>query len=131
MTNVVPLRPRDGKRLGEEIPNPADALSFMKRRKPRGGGINYWNVAATGQGFQDCETGRELAREYLAYIGQYPTVGNATLLHCIVNDIVAHAADRADYPAWRKLSGVEIGFLAEINRAAMTLAAYVPQAVQS
>ena len=122
MTNVVQLRPgRDGR----EIPHHADTLSFMERRKPRGSGVNNWNITATGQYSQDCETGRELAREYLAYIGQYPTVGNATLLGCIVRDMVKRVDDSG------RLSGVEIGFLAEINRAAMTLAAYVPQAVRS
>ncbi|MGH6792382.1 MAG: hypothetical protein ACRECF_06555, partial [Methyloceanibacter sp.] len=77
MTNVVPLRPGDGKWLYETVPHPTDALSFMKKRKPRGSGINYWDVDAT----DDCGKGKELAREYLAYIGQYPTVFNATLLH--------------------------------------------------
>ena len=128
MTNVVPLRPSDAKWL-EGVPHCTDALSFMKKRKPRGSGINYWNVVAAGLP-ADCETGRELAREYLAYIGQYPTVCNATLLGCIVNDMVAQAADRADWPAWRKLSGVERGFLNQINDAAMLLAAHVPQAVR-
>jgi hypothetical protein len=120
MTNVVELRP--GRNLGE-VPHHADALSFMERRKPRGSGINHWNIAATGDYGQDCETGRELAREYLAYIGQYPTVGNATLLGCIVNDMVNGLGDRG------RLSGIEIAFLGAINRAAMALAAYVPHAV--
>ena len=71
----------------------------------------------------DCETGRELAREYLAYIGQYSTVCNATLLGCIVNDTFNSLSDRG------RLSGIEIAFLAGVNRAAMTLAAYVPPAV--
>lgn len=99
-------------------------LSFMKRRKPRGSGINHWNVTATGPYSEDCEIGRELGREYLAYIGKYPTVGNATLLGCIVNDMVHGLGDQG------RLSGIEIGFLAEVNRAAMALAAYMPQAVQ-
>jgi hypothetical protein len=102
--------------------HPADDLSFMKRWMPRGTGVDYWNIEATGRYDLDCEKGKELAREYLAYIGQHPTFGNATLLGCIVGDMAGRVADRG------RLSGVEIAFLQCINEAALFTAAYAPQA---
>ena len=75
--------------------------------------------------YGDWEKGKKLSSEYLAYIGQYPTVSNATLLGCIVNDIVKHVRD----DGW--LGGVAIGFLKGINEAALITAIYVPQAVRS
>jgi len=119
MTNVVQLK-RD-----QKAPHPADDLSFMKTRTPRGSGIDYWNVDVTGRYGSDSETGEKLAREYLTYIGQHPTVGNATLLGCIVNDMVKRVGDDG------RLDGVAVGFLRGINKAALFTAVYVPQVVQS
>jgi hypothetical protein len=101
-------------------PHPADDLSFMKRRAPppRGSGIDYWDVDVTGCYGADHEKGEKLAREYLTYIGQHPTVGNATLLGCIVNDIVKRVGDVG------RLDGVAVGFLRGINKAALLTAVY-------
>src|SRR5688500_12283587 len=103
MTNVVQLRSkRHGMRPARgRAAHPADDISFMKRRKPRGTGIDYWSVEATGHYDLDCTEGKELAREYLTYIGQHPTYGNATLLGLIVRDMVEKHVDG-------RLSGVEI-----------------------
>jgi hypothetical protein len=97
-------------------PHPADDLSFMKRRRPKGGGIDYWLINPTGNYSADCEAGRKLADEYLAYIGEHPTNGNTTLLTCIVHEMI----DRAI--AGQKWSGVHVGFLASVNRYAMATA---------
>ena len=123
MTNVIQL-----KRVRKEHrkdPHPAEDLSFMKRRKPRGSGTNYWNVDPTGHWSADYETGKELAREYLTYRGRYPTGGNATLLGCIVNDMVKRVGNDS------RLDGVAVGFLSVVNEAALLTAAYLPQAVRS
>jgi hypothetical protein len=104
-------------------PHHADALSFM-RRKPRGdkfGGVDHWVVERTGSFDIDCEKGRALAREYLDFIGTYPTVGNGTLLSCIVSDMVVDAVERgvdAERP-WAALGRIESAFLREVNRYAM------------
>ena len=116
MTNVVQFKRR-------KEPHPADDLSFMEMRKPKSTGINYWKVEASGNYAADCEKGKMLAREYLAYIGQHPTVFNATLLGSIVDDMVKRAEDK-------RLDGVARGFLKGINGAAMITAAYAPDAVQ-
>ena len=116
MTNVIRLK-RYRKARRDRVRCPADDLSFMKRCKPRGSGIDYWCVEPSGEYSADCERARELAIEYLIYIGLQPTFGNVTLLGCIVNDM----AKRVD---GGRLSGVEIGFLANVNRAAMSAAAF-------
>lgn len=100
-------------------PHHADDLSFMRRRKPRGqgGGIDYWVVEPTGNYVTDCETGHNLAKEYLAYIAKHPTVGNAYLLSCIVHDMVDQAA------TGKKWSGIHGAFLHDVNHHAMAMAA--------
>ena len=57
-----------------------------------------------------------MATEYLAFIGEHPTVGNATLLNCIVREMIEHAAIGKGW------SGVHLGFLHAINEYAMTTA---------
>lgn len=99
--------------------HPADDLSFFKLRKPKGTGIDYWDVTPSGNYGADCNTGTALAEEYLAYIGANPTVGNGTLLTCIVREMIDQA--KAGQP-W---SGVHVGFLAEVNRYAMAAARVV------
>jgi hypothetical protein len=125
MTNVVNL---DAFRRNGCVPEPkvshqspthhADSLSFMRVRKPKGTGIDYWLVSPTGNYTDDCEVGRKLADEYLAYIGEHPTNGNTTLLTCIVREMI----DRAI--AGQKWSGTHVGFLAGVNRYAMAMAMY-------
>lgn len=100
-------------------PHPADDLSFMHRKPRDVGGICYWNIEATGRYGADCDNGFSLAREYLDYIGKHPTNGNATLLACIVNDMMVRRRDEG------KLSGVELAFLNEVNRHAMATAKIV------
>ena len=94
----------------------ASALSFMSTKKQRGTGIDYWLVASTGRYGEDCEAGRALAAEYLAYIGEQPTVGNASLLTCIVRDMIDQAKAGSGW------SGVHAGFLRQINEYAMAAA---------
>jgi len=50
------------------------------------------------------------------YIGEHPTNGNATLLTCIVREMI----DRAS--SGQKWSGVHVGFLAGVNGYAMAAA---------
>ena len=96
--------------------HPADALPFLKLRRPKGTGINYWDVTPTGSYGEDCNTGHALAEEYLAYIGANPTVGNGTLLTCIVHEMIDQAKDGQPW------SGVHVGFLAGVNGYAMATA---------
>lgn len=93
----------------------AEALSFMRKRKPRGTGIDYWCVEPSGSYGSDCATGAKLATEYLEFIGKHPTVGHATLLNCIVSDIHENAGSRG-------FSGIEVGFFRQINEFAMVAA---------
>lgn len=95
-------------------PHPADDLSFMTRKAPRGSGIDYWSVQGTGSYSGDCEVGRRLALEYLTYLGEHPTYGNTTLLGCIVGDML-----KRPEVAGGKLTGIEIAFLSAVNKHAM------------
>lgn len=99
-----------------EPAHPADNLSFLKCRKPKGTGIDYWNVDSVGSYSADCAKGVELGREFVAYIGRHPTNGNAVLLGWIVSDMVKRNA------ASGRLSGIELGFLRHIGRCAMETA---------
>lgn len=114
MSNIIELSHARDRRRGK-VPHHADVLSFMKRRKPRGTGIDYWAVKSSGNYSRDYELGRALGREYLAFIGRYPTNGNATLLNCIVRDM----ADRG------RVGGLEFGFLNCVNEYAMFAASTV------
>lgn len=110
---------RASKHLRTSPPHETDVLSFMRRRKRNeGGGIDYWNVKPTGNYVDDCATGQQLGAEYLAFIGEWPTVGNGTLLGCIVSDMMKRAAKGE---AW---SGVHLGFLSRVNEYAMVTAAH-------
>lgn len=114
-----------------EMPRPArsrhtgmaDDLSFVVRN-PEGGGFDYWDVKSTGNYSADCNLGRRLGEEYLAYIGERPTYGNATLLHCIVDSMMS----RRQEPVTRwgqHTTGIEIGFLSAVNGYAMATAKFV------
>lgn len=119
MNNVIRLATARRARIkldATKQPHPADDLSFMKRRKPKGTGIDYWLINPTGNYTHDCEAGGKLAEEYLAYIGEHPTYGNGTLLTCIVHEMI----DRAK--AGEVWTGVHVGFLAGVNRYAMAVA---------
>lgn len=100
-----------------KIPHPTEALSFMKKRRPRGGGIDYWAIDPPSNYSAQCEFGRRLAAEYLAFIGMHPIVGHRGLL----SDIVGSMMDRARLG--EEWSGVHLGFLEEVNRYAMAMAA--------
>ncbi|WP_156940679.1 hypothetical protein [Mesorhizobium sp. LSJC265A00] len=106
------------RRASAKVPHEADTLSFMHRKMPAGSGICYWNVESSGHFGKDCDKGHELAREYLDYIGRHPTNGATTLLGCIVNDMVRLRQEER-LPSRNHLTGVEIGFLGEVNRYAM------------
>ncbi|TIO14935.1 MAG: hypothetical protein E5X86_22735 [Mesorhizobium sp.] len=93
-----------------------DDLSFMQRRTPKGTGIHYWQVQATGSYSADYEKGLALGREYLDYIGSHPTNGNVNLLGWIVGDMVALCAG--------KLTGIELGFLRQVNELAVVVSSW-------
>ncbi|MBX5226852.1 hypothetical protein HJC06_10490 [Rhizobium sp. NLR9b] len=103
-------------------PHPAVDLSFMRpRTRAEGGGIEYWNVQTAGDysvtGNYTCDSakGRSLALEYLEYVGEHPTVGNATLLGNIVLDMIAKQAAK----------GLVLGFMSAVNDYSMTVARIV------
>ena len=106
MTDVISLA--DRRSVRPIPPHEADTLSFMRRRKGGGGGIDYWHVRASGKYSADCETGQKLAAEYLAFLAEYPTNGNMTLLQCIVSHMVKSGQ-------W---NGVCVGFLRTVNECA-------------
>lgn len=108
---------------GEAMPKspPSDALSFVCRI-PHGGGFDYWAVQPTGDYTTDCAMGRKMGEEYLAFIGQHPTNGNATLLGAIVNSMIERAAT---LPRSRRGRGLEVGFLAVVNEYALASARLV------
>lgn len=99
-----------------------DTLSFITRNRPHGGGFNYWNVATTGNYSGDCQKGHELAAEYLGFVAAHPTYGNLSLLPSIVGSMIERAASAEG----RTTRGIEIGFLAAINRAAIVGVALIP-----
>lgn len=76
-----------------------EGLSFVRRRKRNEKGrspLCFWNVAATGDYSIDCDTGQQLALEYLAY--QEASDGPSILQQIV-----------ADMP--RDLTGIEVAFL--------------------
>lgn len=108
---------------GEAMPKSplADALSFVVRNHPtRGEGFNYWAVETTGSYVTDCDKGRALAAEYLAFIASQPTNGNAALLQMIVGSMIERAAKRG-----RDCQGIEVGFLQAVNEYALASARLV------
>ena len=113
IVNLNKFRKALAKKAQPPVP---DKLSFVTKGKPSGTGFNYWNVKPTGSHEADCETGKALADEYLAFIGAHPTFGNATLLTCIVRDMIDQAKAGASW------SGLHLGFLQRINCFAMAMA---------
>jgi hypothetical protein len=105
MSNIVKLA--DVRR--DAVPHHADVLSFMKRRKPKGSGINHWAVKPSGNYSRDYEAGRALGGEYLSFVGRYPTVGHSVLLNSIVRDMTGSG----------RIGGLEFGFLNCVNDYAM------------
>lgn len=127
MSNVIDLATKSSAahlyakkrgRRGQSYPHPANDLSFMRRRKrgERGGGFVCWEPAPTGDYSLDCEVGRLMAEEYLAYIGRHPTNGNATLLTQIVRQMIERAQNGESW------SGLHVGFLERVNTHAMAAA---------
>lgn len=89
------------------IPHHSDALSFMVRKgRKQGGGVDNWAVEGTGKFSTDCERGRALADEFIAYFGEFTTNGNMTLLAGIVIDMVT----KGDVP-----KGLIIGFMNRVS----------------
>ena len=99
------------KSASAKLPSVA-GLSFVASRdgkslpKPIGDqcGRCFWNVAATDEYDQDCNTGVRLALEYLAF--EEANVGGAGHLQMIVKDMP------------RAFTGVEVGFLQMVSFAA-------------
>lgn len=114
MSDIVKLSDiRKARRKQTSAPLP-DTLSFVSKRK--GGGFNYWDVKPTGCYSSDYETGRALAKEYLAFIGVNRIIGNSALLACIVRDMFEQAKNGG---AW---SGVHTAFLSIVKDYAMLVA---------
>lgn len=141
---AIAVVPDDHRQRSEKVPRQpeilpdaprADHLSFVVRNTPDrpGGGFNYWNVQPTGRYSEDCERGRELAAEYLAFMARYPIVGNVTLLPLIVGSMMDAAIARGidTTKPWKRLGGVEGGFLRHINEYAMTTAVLVKDVERS
>ena len=105
-----------GKRKMNNLAHHADELSFMAPRKPKGTGIHYWLAKPSGNRSQDWERGRQLADEYLSYIGKHPTYGNELLLSDIVHDMMEQAQ------SGQKWNGLQASFLRSINIYAMAAA---------
>lgn len=101
-------------------------LSFVTKHPSGkiGGGLNYWTVEPTGDYSKDCQKGRELAEEFLTYIGKYPTNGNASLLQCIVDSMIAARSDHPNHYG-KFTTGLEVAFLATINEFALVTAKFV------
>jgi hypothetical protein len=126
MTNIIAFPPKYEPAATAILAPSSDYLSFVKCRK-RGGGYDYWAVSPSGSYSVDCEAAKRLAEEYLAYIGNWPTNGNATLLTCIVRSMLDQAI------AGGKWSGLHVGFLAGVNGHAMLAASAMrdtPSSVQ-
>ena len=110
--NVILLAKYRPKPSRSKQAHPAYDLSFMRSRRPKGSGIDYWVVEGTGSYSADCAKGHQLAEEYLVYSGEHPTYGNANLLGCIVNDMLIRCSEAG------KLSGIETAFLNRVNHSA-------------
>lgn len=98
-----------------ERPHFGAVLSFVSRRQPDGSGFDYWAVETTGSYGRDCELGRKLGEEFMSYIGESPTNGNATLLADIALGI-------RNQPSERFGKGIVIGFMRRVNDYAMSVA---------
>ncbi|MBY3247438.1 hypothetical protein [Rhizobium laguerreae] len=86
-----------------------EGLSFIRKNSGKGGGYDYWADVPTGGSYgPDTEIGRHLAEEFIAFIGKYHNVGNATLLGSIMLAMEASAT-----------RGHKIGFMNTINKYAM------------
>lgn len=95
----------------------ADALSFMRRLQPAGSGIDYWAVADSGKRALDFQMGQRLGNEYLEFIGNHSTAGNAGLLGLIVEGM----ARTVDHKG--RIDASALGFLRVVNDYAMATAA--------
>lgn len=86
-------------------------LSFIEdgTRMPNGSKRNFWSVTPSDKYGADCESGGQLALEYLAYMKDGR---GAPPLQWIVADMVSNIASRGG------LSGLEVGFLGTLGRAA-------------
>jgi hypothetical protein len=116
VSNIVSLSKIRKARDKAATPPRPDALSFVSKRKAKGGSFNYWAVKPAGSYSADYAAGAVLAEEYLRFIGAHPTYGNGTLLTCIVHDMIEQAKDGGPW------SGLHAGFLTGVNRHAMAAA---------
>lgn len=110
MPNTIPAA---GEAMPENriySPKLHEALSFVKFKKRKGAGYDYWTNVPVGSSYtEDCAIGRERAEEFMAFSGKYPSYGNSTLLGAIALAMEANGATR----------GHKIGFMNTINKYAM------------
>jgi len=83
---------------------PSDALSFVERRES-----DWTNVPTADSYTGECEIGELLAKEFIAFIGQYPTNGNGALLGSIAIDMEKNGASR----------GHKLSFMNTVSKYAM------------
>ncbi|MBN9033829.1 MAG: hypothetical protein BGO05_15965 [Rhizobiales bacterium 63-7] len=95
--------------------HPADALSFVRRRQ-ESGYIDWWAVEDGSNFRADFAMGENMGREYLDFIGRYPTYGHCLLLGHIVAGM-AHTIDERG-----RLGASATGFLRIVNEHAMASA---------
>lgn len=121
MNNVVPFK------TGNHMkPHPADDLSFMRRRKLKGTGIEYWAVKGSGNYSSDYSKGKTLAMEFMSYVAENNIYGNTTLLAQIVSGMVDQAVQRPEGKASAsRLTGLEIGFLNTVGKCANAAAGII------
>ena len=95
--------------------HPADALSFVRRRK-ESGHIDWWAVEDGSNFRADFAMGESMGREYLDFIGRHPTYGHCLLLGHVVAGM-AHTIDERG-----RLGASATGFLRVVNEHAMASA---------
>ncbi|PWE53925.1 hypothetical protein DEM27_23730 [Metarhizobium album] len=98
------------KPVANSVPH-ADVPPFMRRLQPIASGFSYWAVADSGKYQLDYQMGQRLGNEYVDFVGNHPTLGNANLLGWIVN-VMARTRDHNG-----KIDASALGFLKVVNDA--------------
>jgi hypothetical protein len=87
-------------------------LSFVterdkKTRKLTDHGCDWWSVTAAGDYAADCNTGVQLAEEFLRHLNRNRELCRTSELGWIVRDMIAKG----------RFTGLEVGFFSRISRA--------------